>query len=522
MAQGIVNNGYHIHDERYYTESEIDTKVSELNSSISSEVSARQTADTELQNKINLLTNYVTPEMFGAVGDGVTDDTNAVKSALEYDDVVMNKMYYISDTITIKNNGTVRGTGYIIIRDNIEGVKMSNFSTIDGVEIQARPNNFTGACLVINNATQFNARCRIVNTVTNENLGGYGIKLESGNGERVARGIFNVDIEGFDVGIYVHPHEGGWINVCQFNGSISVANRAIYLNNETGLKSNMQGHIFNFRGQCATTNKYESAVLSNAADSYFNVMLDDLSSNSNSIMIEFFSNLAVNNIIYNLNGKNIKIVNKSNNAIIDTNKSITPPIQQAFKNGYSYNAINNSLSYIDKQNGSSLSIIKSENISFNHLFMFRPFSYSELYKSNGENGSVEINLTLTSKHIEFLYFEWLHNFDGTVEIYANETKRMGVDANYWKYINTYIGENVTSLKVVITVNTTSATYIYFSQLFGTSNTGRHSDFVSCSGDTFYGDIIFNSYDLGLILKDVNGTKYRLTVDTSGNLSAVKV
>ena len=74
MAQGIVNNGYHIHDERYYTESEIDTKVSELNSSISSEVSARQTADTELQNKINLLTNYVTPEMFGAKGDGITDD----------------------------------------------------------------------------------------------------------------------------------------------------------------------------------------------------------------------------------------------------------------------------------------------------------------------------------------------------------------------------------------------------------------------------------------------------------------
>ena len=84
MAQGIVNNGYHIHDERYYTESEIDTKVSELNSSISSEVSARQGADTELQNKINLLTNYVTPEMFGAVGDGIKDDTESFRMALEY------------------------------------------------------------------------------------------------------------------------------------------------------------------------------------------------------------------------------------------------------------------------------------------------------------------------------------------------------------------------------------------------------------------------------------------------------
>lgn len=118
MAQGIVNNGYHIHDERYYTESEIDTKVSELNSSISSEVSARQVADTELQNKINLLTTYVTPEMFGAVGDGVTDDSNAIQSAVNSGKTVIlgrNKTYKITDTILLPNNANIVGDNTTII-----------------------------------------------------------------------------------------------------------------------------------------------------------------------------------------------------------------------------------------------------------------------------------------------------------------------------------------------------------------------------------------------------------------------
>ena len=57
MAQGIVNNGYHIHDERYYTESEIDTKVSELNSSINNEANARQEADNALTARMNTFTS---------------------------------------------------------------------------------------------------------------------------------------------------------------------------------------------------------------------------------------------------------------------------------------------------------------------------------------------------------------------------------------------------------------------------------------------------------------------------------
>lgn len=49
--------------------------------------------------------DYVTPEMFGAVGDGVTDDTNAIIECIKYPKVVLtgSKKYLISKPIDLKN-----------------------------------------------------------------------------------------------------------------------------------------------------------------------------------------------------------------------------------------------------------------------------------------------------------------------------------------------------------------------------------------------------------------------------------
>lgn len=52
---------------------------------------------TELYNKI--LNYYVTPEMFGAIGDGVSDDTVAVRTALEHDCVYLSQNYHITELI---------------------------------------------------------------------------------------------------------------------------------------------------------------------------------------------------------------------------------------------------------------------------------------------------------------------------------------------------------------------------------------------------------------------------------------
>ena len=59
--------------------------------------------------------DYVTPEMFGAIGDGIVDDTEAIQSAINSGkDVCFNSAYLITNTITISNPIDIFGSGKII------------------------------------------------------------------------------------------------------------------------------------------------------------------------------------------------------------------------------------------------------------------------------------------------------------------------------------------------------------------------------------------------------------------------
>ena len=55
--------------------------------------------------------DYVIPEMFGAVGDGTTDDTEAIQKALDNSEclIFLNKTYIVSSTLYIKKSITIRG-----------------------------------------------------------------------------------------------------------------------------------------------------------------------------------------------------------------------------------------------------------------------------------------------------------------------------------------------------------------------------------------------------------------------------
>lgn len=60
--------------------------------------------------KQKTIKDYVTPEMFGAVGDGVTDDTTAVQNAINNGNVIFCKgTYAIASTITINGGKTIKG-----------------------------------------------------------------------------------------------------------------------------------------------------------------------------------------------------------------------------------------------------------------------------------------------------------------------------------------------------------------------------------------------------------------------------
>lgn len=62
---------------------------------------------------VNKAVTFVTPELFGAVGDGITDDKTAIQNALNSGKTVFfaNKRYYISGSLTVPAGATINGSG---------------------------------------------------------------------------------------------------------------------------------------------------------------------------------------------------------------------------------------------------------------------------------------------------------------------------------------------------------------------------------------------------------------------------
>lgn len=93
---------------------------------------------------------HVTPEMYGAIGDGVADDTEALQMAIDNASSVVslgNKTYYVSGTLFLKSNISIVGQGAKIFRASSAGVVANTFRgvdikniTIEGIEFVSEHN----------------------------------------------------------------------------------------------------------------------------------------------------------------------------------------------------------------------------------------------------------------------------------------------------------------------------------------------------------------------------------------------
>lgn len=84
--------------------------------------------DNNSQIAIPLFTTpYVTPEMFGAYGDGVADDTAALKTAFSFENVELTKNYILSGTVDLMDRQRVNaGKSQLIVRTRGENVFYGN------------------------------------------------------------------------------------------------------------------------------------------------------------------------------------------------------------------------------------------------------------------------------------------------------------------------------------------------------------------------------------------------------------
>lgn len=81
--------------------------------------------------------HYVTPEMFNAKGDGITDDTKAIQEALNSGKQVLFSSVYLSKRLTIPSGCRIYGTNEskLIFEDSVGFVLSGMNITIDGLSI---------------------------------------------------------------------------------------------------------------------------------------------------------------------------------------------------------------------------------------------------------------------------------------------------------------------------------------------------------------------------------------------------
>lgn len=162
-----------------------------------------------LQNQIDALRDdmkeiIVTPEMFGAVGDGVTDDTQAVRDALDFGgNIYVENTYLITDMIKYTKPVNVFGNGEFIVTSgyplffvdsgvSIKGITFEGFTiTGDGVTPTATPAPDNTLMGVIGNYSGANLEDYHIRNVKFKNVS-FGIYLDANNDDGIVR---NVSVE---------------------------------------------------------------------------------------------------------------------------------------------------------------------------------------------------------------------------------------------------------------------------------------------------------------------------------------
>lgn len=174
--------------------------------------------------KLKTLKDYVTPEMFGAVGDGETDDTQAFQNALDSGSPVLACGDYNITAITVKNTTlTICGqiTGQVVI---------SNNATVTGGVITQ---NTDDACVKFESTLSEGAGymhsilsdCSLEPTPT-----GIGICLYSNTNALFGYCIRNIDIGSCNKSIYIYNNK--WITKGDFdNVYCHTPNYVIFIDN---------------------------------------------------------------------------------------------------------------------------------------------------------------------------------------------------------------------------------------------------------------------------------------------------
>ena len=173
--------------------------------------------------------NFVTPEMYGAIGDGKADDTESIQLACNSGyTVVLNKKYSVTGTIEVKNKVFISSGAIVYVDKNVDVFVLDGEHKIicgDGT-IKIRVENYSHSVVTMVGGCK---RCIV------DGIGIIGINENKCYGTAVAciadtarlyMNWIHADIEFFNVGILLDARNY-WLNCFNIKGEVSYCNTGV-------------------------------------------------------------------------------------------------------------------------------------------------------------------------------------------------------------------------------------------------------------------------------------------------------
>lgn len=151
IEQGIAQNAHDIEDLQGALGGDLESYVNdwlESHPEATTTVQDGSLTETKFTDALKLKTikDYITPQMFGALGDGITDDKIAFESAInamsDGDVLYLTNSYLLSDTLNVSKKINIIGHGKIIVSHSkpaivVDGVESASID-ICGIEKSAK------------------------------------------------------------------------------------------------------------------------------------------------------------------------------------------------------------------------------------------------------------------------------------------------------------------------------------------------------------------------------------------------
>nr|DAG33420.1 MAG TPA: tailspike protein [Bacteriophage sp.] len=259
----------------------------------------------ELYAKYNKSIDYVTPEQFGAIGDGLHDDTSAIQSAINSGKTLVGRNTYLITRPLLLDNAVKRHyifdfSGASIISNNdIEcNLKISGLSYSNVMIGSVRSKNI--GIKIYNNNT-FESWCQYDNFYIDSINSAIDIEIETSNKMWINQlNFYNTHLSGNGIGINVKNNSSEPLNNYTFNCvGFEQLTTGISINSEHSTASDImfnscrvQENITTLIGAVGTVNN----VLWNGSSSLLNLSLLNVNKNCD-------------NWVFNIDNKTVKVFN---------------------------------------------------------------------------------------------------------------------------------------------------------------------------------------------------------------------